>query len=323
MKDVYNVLIIGAGQISAFFDKPGDMKILTHAHAFTSIEGFNLLGFYDTDFEKASEAAEIWNVAAFKDLNQTFEENTIDVVVAAVPDQYHYPLLVQLSQLPVKAILAEKPLTRTIKEASHLLERFKVKPIGVAVNYSRRYVKEFNEVRRLIQAGSYGRFLTGHCYYGKGIIHNGSHCIDFIRYMLGTEVIEAQVIRKVFDFYDEDPSVSAVLKLDNQGSFFMQPVDCSIFTLFEIELIFERNRLRFVDSGHSVEVYEVQPSKYYMGYRSLYKIAEIEASLDNAMQAVANNILEYLKYGKDLICTLEDGYKALEVCEKMAGENNE
>lgn len=323
MKDLYNVMIVGAGQISAFFDRPGDKKVLTHAHAFTSTEGFKLVGFYDADFGKSCEAAALWNTKAYKELTQGFEENSIDLVVAAVPDQYHYPLLVQLSQLPVNAILAEKPLARSVKEASDLLERFKINPIGVAVNYSRRYVEEFGEIRRHIQAGTYGRFITGHCFYGKGIIHNGSHCIDFIRYMLGTEVTDIQVMEKVFDFYDEDPSVSAVLILENQGSFVMQPVDCSIFTIFEIELVFEKNRLRFVDSGHLIEVYEVQPSRHYNGYHSLYKTAEIETSLNNATQAAAKNVLDYLKYGNELKCTLVDGYKALEVCEKMAGSNNE
>lgn len=62
----YNVLIIGAGNIGAFFDMPYSKNVLTHAHAFSKVEGFNLLGFVDVDNKKAIEAANIWNAKALK-----------------------------------------------------------------------------------------------------------------------------------------------------------------------------------------------------------------------------------------------------------------
>ena len=49
MDKSFNVLIIGAGNIGALYDTPDMDKVLTHAHAFSIINGFKLLGFVDLD----------------------------------------------------------------------------------------------------------------------------------------------------------------------------------------------------------------------------------------------------------------------------------
>ena len=82
----YNVLIIGAGNIGALYDSPGSNHILTHAHAFSKTPGFSLIGFFDTDFEKAHHAAQRWNTQVFKTLEEVFASYTIDIVSMCVPD---------------------------------------------------------------------------------------------------------------------------------------------------------------------------------------------------------------------------------------------
>ena len=43
----YNVLIVGAGNIGAMFDTSENEEVLTHAHAFSIVEAFNLVVFIE------------------------------------------------------------------------------------------------------------------------------------------------------------------------------------------------------------------------------------------------------------------------------------
>ena len=98
---IYNTLIIGAGKIGALFDVPDSENVLTHAHGFRRHVGFKLLGFIDSDFHKAQIAAERWNCLAFKNIEEAFNHNKIDVVSVTVPDEHHYSILYQLSAFPI------------------------------------------------------------------------------------------------------------------------------------------------------------------------------------------------------------------------------
>jgi predicted dehydrogenase len=319
MKRQYNVLIIGAGNIGAFFDSPFSENILTHAHAFSKIEGFNLLGFVDTSEQIGREAARRWNVKYFYSLEEAFSRNKIDVVSICVPDDYHYEILDKVSEYPIKLVFAEKPLAKNLKQAEEIIKTYKGKDIGCLVNYSRRFIKEFNILKQNIFRGEYGKLICGNGYYGKGILHNGSHLVDLLRYLIG-EIEGFKVINKNFDFYDDDPSVSAILNFENSGEFVIQNIPCSNYTVFELELLFEEKRIRIVDSGFKVEEYSVLDSKIFNGYKNLRKDKEYGTELNKAMLNAVTNIYNNLLGDEELKCTLNDGYKAMEICERLKTE---
>jgi predicted dehydrogenase len=315
----YNVLIVGAGNIGALFDTPGSENILTHAHAFSSAGGFKLIGFVDSNMEKSEKAALIWGTQAFSSIEEAFLDSKIDIVCVTVPDEYHYRVLKQLYEFPVKLIFTEKPLTKTLKQADEIIKLFKEKGVPVTVNYSRRFVPEIDEIREKIRTGEVGEFLTGTCYYGKGILHNGSHAIDLIRYLIG-EIIDTETINGCFDFYEDDPGITGILKFAGKKKIILENIICTAFTIFEIDILFEKKRFRFVDSCFKIEEYEVQDSQVFKGYRILNKVSEKNTSLGNAIYFAAQNIYGHLTFGKELKCTIEDGYKAMDICMKMKDE---
>lgn len=313
---VYNVLVVGAGQIGAFFDRPSSPAILTHGHAFSKHPGFNLLGFVDVDYSKAAEAAGIWGGRAYNTIDDACGYNQVDVVCLAAPDEYHYSYLKRLAGSNSKLIFLEKPLVKTLTEADEILSLYKRSPIAVEINYSRRFVPEFADLREAIQEGRFGRYLSGTGYYGKGVSHNGSHMIDILRYWLG-EIASSTPLDHIFDYYDDDPVVSAVLQLQRGGPFFLQAIDCRSFTHFEVDLLFEKNRIRMVDSGYKIEKYTVVDSRTYAGYRNLSLEKEINTSLGHAMYHAACNIYDHLNSGAGLLCSMADGYRALEICQGL------
>lgn len=178
---MFNALIIGAGRIAAGFDTPESESVLTHAHAYSLHPDFNLLGFIDPDLNQSQKAAKKWNCEAFNSLSDI--KAIVDVVSICSPDHVHYESVIQSQKLSPKLIFLEKPISNNLEKAKELL----CFTIPIAVNYSRRYIKEFRELADRIKGNKFGRFFIGTAYYGKGFIHNGSHMIDLLRLLLGVQ----------------------------------------------------------------------------------------------------------------------------------------
>jgi predicted dehydrogenase len=313
----YNVLI-GAGNIGAFFDTPSHSRVLTHAHAFTKHPGFKLVGFVDTNSEKCSQAANLWGGGAYTAVDEAFSENDIDIVTVAVPDEFHYPILLDLAERPIKAVFAEKPLAKKKEESLALFRAYKRRPLPLCVNYTRRFVPEFEELRAAIAAGTFGAFLTGTGYYGKGILHNGSHMIDLLRFLIG-DISDGTVVGKVSDFFPEDPSTTCVITFRSGAVFFLGAVDCRMFTIFETDLIFERKRVRIIDSGYTIQEFGIKDDPMYKGYKKMVSQREVSTSMGDALYRAAENIYDHLESDCPLKCTGEDGWMAVDICSRLIG----
>ena len=310
---VYDGLIVGAGNIGALFDQPSGDAILTHAHGFTEHPGFRLVGFVEPDEERRINAVSKWGGRGFRNLIEAFEHVSCDVVAVAAPDEYHHDVLKQLFHLPLRAIVAEKPLTRTTAEAQEVIGWSSSSGISVAVNYMRRFIPEFEELRDRIRDGFYGGYIAGNGYYGKGVLHNGSHLIDLARYFLG-EIESFSVMDHVVDFDANDPSVSFSLQFRDQKKLYIQHIDCRLFTIFELDLLFEKGRARIRDSGFVIEEYRVEDSAAFKGYRNIIKVGEITTSLSKYAYHVLSNVYDHLTFGAPLKCSLDDGYRAVVLC---------
>jgi len=313
MKKIYNVLIVGAGRIGAFFDTPSSDNILTHAHAFYNALQCKIVGFVDVDQNAASQACQIWGGVAFESLTQAFDNSEIDIVCVAAPDQFHYSILIDLLARPIKLIFAEKPLTQTLAQAEHIINLSTQKNIPIIVNYTRRFIPEFVDLQNKIKAGAFGRFLTGLGVYGKGVLHNGSHLLDLLRYLVG-EVKLIQATNFCYDFYKNEPSVSTILKINDSALFYLNFVDCSFYTVFEVDLFFEKTRIKITDSGHTIDVYAIEQNKIFAGYKSLVLTERIKTQQNQALQFVALHILDVLNNKSELRCSANDAYFAMKVC---------
>ena len=305
---MYQVVIIGAGNIAARFDYPQSQDILTHAHVFSSYPGFLLRGFYDKDLEKSKEAARIWGGQAYESIEQAMK-NT-DIMICCVPDLYHGQVLREAVSYHPRLVVVEKPVASSLNEAEYIQNLYKDK-IPVAVNYSRRYIKEMQELKNDIK--QYGRFLKGIGYYGKGLKHNGSHMLDLLNYFFGN-IQDVQVILDSINDYEEtDLSKDAVLKIQD-SPFHMVAIDSKLVTIFEMELFFQNFRIRILDGGSKIEKYRVELSGPYEGYKKYVLWEEQNVNCSHAMLGLAENIKEFLDNGKKLECTIEDGIHVLKTC---------
>lgn len=317
MKPIYNALIIGAGKIGSFFDRPDSKSILTHAHAFTKHPHFNLIGFVDQDLVQAKKAAEHWNSKAFSTIEEAMSTNDIDVISICTPDSTHFELIKTCDTFNIKLIFAEKPLAKTLAEADAIVQQVKT---PILVNYSRRFVNEFFQAKKLHE-NKLGKFKTGTGYYGKGFLHNGSHMLDFLRFFIG-EIKKLTIAKTIEEYYPDDLNADALIEFNNGGTFNMLSTDSRNYTIFEMDLLFEKGRVRILNSGFDIEIYETKEDSLYQGYYNLSLISKITTSLDRSIYSAAENIFQFLSNQSPLKCTVHDGYEVIKLGSEIHHHDN-
>ena len=312
----YRVAIVGAGRIGAMLDDPRNPLILTHAHGYKACEGFDIVGFVDSNLDKAEAASARWGGAAFESIEKMFETKSVDVVSVCLPDELHYAALLALAEESVKFIFLEKPAVRTPAEADEIRTLYSGLPVRVQVNYTRRFVPEIRSIREAISTGKYGAFLTGTGYYGKGLLHNGSHMVDLLQFLVGA-VGKVAKVSEMVDFCDQDPSVSALLTMCCGGDFHLCHIDSRKFHVFELDLTFERKRIRICGLGTIIEEYSVGDNRLFEGYRTLNKDTEYDTEHPKAMYHAIANIRNNLDRNEPLVCTLEESLETVKTCSRI------
>jgi predicted dehydrogenase len=317
---IFNALIVGAGNIGARFDDPKSEYYLTHAHAYTDHPNFNLIGFVEPNHYIAENASNKWNTPSFNSISEAFNNNQIDVISIAVPDEFHFETLKNCIPFNPKFVLTEKPLTKTIQEAYEITKLFENSKIPLSINYKRRFTPEFNQLREKISNNNFGNLLYGSSYYGKGFLHNGAHLIDLLIYFSDTNWNFHQFLDAVIDFEDSDPSYSVVLKNETNKLFTIKSFDASLFGIFEFDLFFERGRIRITDTGLTIEEFTVNPSKIFPTYNLINLDKRYTTQLDSSLYQTIDHINKYLTKKEELKCTINEGIKVMELIDSISNE---
>ena len=215
----------------------------------------------------------------------------------------------------------EKPIATSLEEARAMVDCCAQKGLPVLVNYSRRFVKEFQALHDRIKRGEFGAYVTGSGYYGKGIVHNGSHMIDLVRFLVG-EVREAVSLGAVVDLSEDDPSVSAQLVLDHGEFFFLHAVDSRVVTVFEADMFFEKVRIKIVDSGAKIEEADVAEDVVFPGYKVFRPGRVLATSLHCALAQAVENVEGHLNHGEPLLSDMNNGYRAFEIALNLAHQGS-
>lgn len=319
MKKIYNVVIIGAGNIASEYDDASSTQILTHAHAVKQLSKFNLLGFYDVDKKKAKAAAVKWKTKVIYNLNSI--QKNIDIVCCAVPDEFHYSVLKEISTFSVlKAVICEKPIAKKVIQAKELVDLYSKKDIPLFVNYTRRFMPEFMELKKWVEQS--GRLIVGNCFYGKGVCHNCSHMLNILE-LFWKDIKVLSVDNFLYDYFEDDPSVTFVLEAGS-GKIYFYPIDCKIATVFEFDLFFEGGRVKYSDAEGIIEYYKIQESAVYTNELNYTLEKRIKLERTEAMLNLYKNVYNVLNLKKEVISTGMDAYRTICLCEsisdKISGE---
>lgn len=303
-----NTLLIGAGNISAFYDTPESHDILTHAHAIILNDKFRLVGFVDVDIEKAKKASNIWGGTAYKSLDEVQEQ--IDLFCVAVPDQYHYQEAKKLVNYTPEMIIIEKPITVNINEGKILVDLLEKSNIYVEVNYSRRFIKGFSHLKQHIT--ELGDFLGGTVLYGKGLLHNGSHMVNIMLYLF-ENMKKVSDLGKVEDYSKDDCSREVVYDINGKHIIF-QPVDSGYVTTFEFDLRFTKGRVKYDGAEEKIYFYHIAESDIYCGEKNYVRNKTLEIAPGEAMKNLYSHMSNLICGKENIISSVNDAYNTLLLC---------
>lgn len=314
MKDrIYKVLIIGAGRIAAGFDGPDSKGIFTHAHAFKRSSRTSLIGFVDIDSDACRSSADKWSAKCFSCLEDAFREESPDILVISTPDSDHFKSLSRAMLLAPKLIVCEKPLVATEGELSKILTISKKNNIPVLVNYSRRFDPYVIKLRKDIHGGEFGKIISASGIYTKGILHNGSHMMDLCRYLFG-EMKKFDVFHSLIDYKKSDPTISLRAEFERCKNFFLVNGDERKCSIFELDIITEKKRIRLSNFGFDVEEQEVENDPLFEGWKALSVPKRFETGLKNALPEMVKNAVDFLDGKVDLASSLSEAIKTQKTC---------
>lgn len=301
--------------MGAFYSKPGAHYRLCHGHAIADSQDLELLGFVDTRPGQAEKASEIWGGRAFADLDSALSSVSADLAVVCVPDAEHAHVLTRLlAEKGIRLVFTEKPLADNLADAEAVVSAYADRSISLSVNYSRRFVKVFQDCSKSVRSGAYGAYQAGCGFYGKGLFHNGSHLLDQLLFLTGESFNVDHVFGKTFDFDESDPSFSAILKTENGSTFNLQAIDSRNFSVYELDLIFARGRIRISDADKQMALYRVVADEQYADYKTLAGDTSA-APLFNCLPDAYANLRHHLQEDEDLVSPARDTLEVLFLCE--------
>lgn len=312
---MYRAAVVGCGRVGSELggDAPA-LGVATHCGAYRACSDTNLVAVCDLDPDRLTRCGDRWQVAhRYTDLGELLAEQRPEIVSLCTPDGTHVPLMRQiLRSRSVRGVLLEKPIARTVEEAHKVVALAESRRVVISVNYSRRFAPSHIALRDWIAAGGLGRLQLVNGYYGNGLLHNGTHWLDMARYLAG----EVRHVRAWDTLREEgpDPTLDVELGFVSGGRGHLLGVSDRYFTIFEMDLVGTKGRVRVLDFGHGLEAFGVGDSPRYTGYRELVRAgASLTGGLQDVLLHAVTDLVGCLDAGGQPRCTGRDALAALAI----------
>lgn len=315
-----NVLIIGCGNIAGGFDavRPEDALPFTHAGAYRKHGGFSLGACIEPDAHKREAFQTHWKVQQAFEKFEPAQHQTGEFAVISIcsPTAKHAEQIDTAIALKPKLIFCEKPVTTNVADTLYCVQRCEEEGIQFAVNHTRRWAPDILRLKQELSAGHWGQIRSVVAHYNKGVLNNGAHMLDLLRYLLGTLNL-ASADKPVWDFWEDDPSIAAQLQSESGIPVYLNVAHASDYAFFELQITTERGVISMENGGLNWRIRRTIQSPDFKDYRSLGAGEMVDGEYAMAMTNAISNIYNAITSGEALA---SNGYSALQaqrLCEQI------
>ncbi len=315
----HTVGIIGLGNIGMTYDKEvtDTATFLSHSKSFYHHPGFELSFLLDIKEELRAEAIKRFpGVPVIADLSEV--KSYPEVVVLAASPEVNLRYLEQLKDRPeIKLFVVEKPFWSEAVSQQWLEHSSKI-----YVNYVRKYLPYFQELKKQIAAGDFGKTLSGNVYYSKGLRNNGSHLLDLISYLFQPETITCNpIFNSKNDYKPEDLSLSFTLDVKSKQEQFpvvFSALDERQYSVIELDLFFEKKRVKLYDFCGRADVFSLKSDPLFPGYVNLLPEKEKESTgLDRYGYYLCDKIAQILEGKSDNDSSVSNEKHIFDIIQKI------
>jgi predicted dehydrogenase len=208
-----------------------------------------------------------------------------------------------------RAIFLEKPLTPRLVDARRMVEEAEARGVALAVNYTRRWAPDVQELAAELAAGTWGSVRGATACYTKGVLNNGSHLLDLLHMLLGPVRVAAAGAPRV-DHDPDDPSIPCLLVAGDEVPVAVTVGHASDYALFELRLVTERGAIGMEGGGLGWRIMRCVDSPSFPGYRALDAGDVKPGRYQEAMLAAMTGLRQHLLEGRPLACTGRDALAA-------------
>ncbi|CAM8380560.1 Gfo/Idh/MocA family protein [Candidatus Methylopumilus planktonicus] len=318
--ELLRVLIVGCGNIAGGFDKGRNLKeySYTHAGAYSQHGRFKLVACVEPNNTQRLKFMEDWNIPiGFCSIDEVFNlDEHFDVISICSPTICHSNDIKAAIKLRPKLIFCEKPISPSLSITQELVEELISNNIMMAVNYSRRWDPDIQDLKNKILSGELGELRSIIGIYNKGILNNGSHILDLLNFLVGP-IKAVRAGKANIDYSPNDPTVP--VWLENSWGLQIQLAcgHASDYAIFELQFIFSSGILAMEDGGLNWRERLPIDSVIFKGYRNLGEGVRKEGQYSQSMRAAVNNIYQAIVYKEPLLSSAESALLAQIICEEV------
>ena len=316
MKGRFPTALIGFGKMG--WGYAGDPVMARHypyaAHAqvLANHPAFDWRAVVDPIPAALDAAFEARRLSAARTVEALAGADEIEVAVIATPPASRLAIVEHLPAL--RAVFVEKPLGTSLAASRAFLDTCAARGILVQVNLWRRADERF----RAFAAGGLSELIgapqTAICFYGNGLLNNGTHGVDFVRMLLG-EVEAAQRLGSRPAFVegpiagDDNPGFALTMASGLTVTF--HPLRFADFRENGISIWGSRGRIDILNEGLVIQSFPRRDNRAMQGEREIAADAAeaIKSTVGVALYRMYDNLAEALSTGTAL---WSDGRSAFE-----------
>lgn len=313
----YKACIIGCGDIGFLFDHNRNTKgALSHFKAFTDSGNFDLTGIADSRQDIREIIQNEYKVDAYENYTEMCEDKKPDVLVIATNDESHYEILKKAAEYKPGLVFCEKPLTLDIEDAKDIVKLYSEKNILLQVNFTRRFLDEFYEIKKLINENAIGEIESVTFYYSRGLVHNASHFLDLVNWYFEEREKELNVVSKKEGLHKSDDTVSFNMIYSNGMEVRFIGLNPTKLSFAEVDLIGTKGRIK-INYKNEIEKFKVTENNTFSGYSSYELTESKKIEYQNAIPNAVENIYDALSRNEDLKSPAEQSLKVFELVNRI------
>jgi len=293
--------LIGFGNVAAGYADDELMKqyypYASHAQVLSAHPDYEWVAVVDPCPIARRKASDQWKVPfVCSSVDELANCSDVDVVVIATPPSERLDIIQKMPS--VKGVLLEKPPTLNYSSALKLMEFCEKHHVVAQVNYWRRGDECFRHLAKSM-SDYVGEIQTVFGLYGRGLINNGSHIIDFTRMLCG-EMDEVQAISKTYahsgSSINEDINL-AFSFISEKKVINVQPINFDYYRECSLDIWGEKGRLAIMQEGLTIHHYRQSSNRTTRGAFEIPSDSPqvIESTVGNAFYHMYTNLSEAIR----------------------------
>lgn len=321
----YKAVVIGCGKIGveeANYRKA--VQPITHAASYYNNQRTELVALVDIDKKRLKIARKYFpQVPLFDSGKEMFEKIKPDIVSIATNSNSHAYLVKMAAKYKTDAILCEKPITESVKDAEEMIKICKQNKSLLFINHQRRFDPLLQKWQAKIKKGSIGKIIQVNCYYYNGLFNNGTHVVDLLRFFLGDIDWVRGVINKQTSWKRNDKNIDALIGFENGALVSMQTL-AKNYGFLDFSFYGTKGYFAVKNLGYEVEYRKLIKNKYFKNYYQLSDKTEIYGKMRSFMRPVVEHIVSCLDGKAKPVSRGEDGLSVLKIlfALKQSAEQN-